>query len=202
MSEQSESFAQWLPAARAGSPDDLGRMLEACRAYLLTVARRELDPDLQGKNSASDLVQETFLDAQRDFPRFRGDSEAEWLAWLRQMLLNNIGNFTRRYRATQKRQVSGEVPLPREGSSVQAGEGLADDTPSPSEILALQERAEAVTRILAQLPEDYRQVLLLRYQEQLSFEEIAQRMSRSINAVRKLWARAVERFQQEMGSPP
>src|SRR5438105_1584310 len=117
MAEQHDSFAQWLPAARAGSPNDLGQMLEACRVYLLAVARRELAPDLQAKNSASDLVQETFLDAQRDFKRFQGNTEAELLAWLRQMLLNNIGNFTRRYRATQKRQVSGEVPLPREGSS-------------------------------------------------------------------------------------
>jgi RNA polymerase sigma-70 factor (ECF subfamily) len=202
MAERHESAMQLLPAARAGSADALGRVLEACRGYLLAVARRELDPDLQAKNSASDLVQEAFLEAQRDFAQFRGDSEAELLAWLRRLLLNNISNFTRRYRATQKRQVGGEVPLAGEGSSAQVGEGLVADTPSPSEQAMRREQAEAVEGVLAQLPEDYREVIRLRYQEQLPFEEIARRMGRSNNAVRKLWARAVERFQQEMGSPP
>jgi RNA polymerase sigma factor (sigma-70 family) len=59
------------------------------------------------------------------------------------------------------------------------------------------EQAEAVQRLLDRLPEDYRQVLRWRYQEGRSIEEIGQLMNRSANAVRKLWARAVERLQQE-----
>jgi RNA polymerase sigma-70 factor, ECF subfamily len=202
MALQNEGAGQWLPSARAGSAENLGRLLEACRGYLLAVARRELDPDLQAKNSASDLVQETFLEAQRDFARFRGDTEDELLAWLRRLLLNNISNFTRRYRSTQKRQVGDEVSLHGEDAGGQLAEGLPADTSSPSEQAMQRERAEAVGRVLALLPEDYREVIRLRYQEQLAFEQIAERMGRSNNAVRKLWARAVERFQQEMGPPP
>jgi RNA polymerase sigma-70 factor (ECF subfamily) len=55
---------------------------------------------------------------------------------------------------------------------------------------------------LDRLPEDYRQVLLLRHQEELPFEEIARVMGRSPNAVQKLWARAVERMQQELDITP
>ena len=61
------------------------------------------------REDAADLVQETFLEAQQDFGRFAGTSETELLAWLRQILLNNIGNFSRRYHNTDKRAVSREV---------------------------------------------------------------------------------------------
>jgi RNA polymerase sigma-70 factor (ECF subfamily) len=51
---------------------------------------------------------------------------------------------------------------------------------------------------MERLPEDYRQVLMMRYQDQLPFEEIAQKLGRTANAVRKLWARAVERLEVEL----
>ena len=73
-------FQLWLTAARDGCRDALGKALESCRRYLLCVARHELDLSLQAKGGASDLVQETFLEAHRDFDRFRGDSEVELLA--------------------------------------------------------------------------------------------------------------------------
>jgi len=64
------------------------------------------------------------------------------------------------------------------------------------------EQAEALRRALERLPDDYRQVVTLRYQEGRPFAEIAERMQRSENAVRKLWFRAIERLQQELGTPP
>src|SRR5436190_6551829 len=126
-----KGVAGWLPGARAGSPEALGQVLEACRGYLLVVAQRELAPDLRAKGGASDLVQETFLEAQRDFPQFHGDSEAELRAWLRRLLLNNLANFTRGYRGTGKRQVGREVALDAGDSSATPGGALAADTPSP-----------------------------------------------------------------------
>ena len=100
MAGLADEIGRWLAAARGGSTEALGQALEACRRYLLLVAQKELDPHLHAKGGASDLVQETFLEAQRDFAQFQGTNEAEWLAWLRQVLLNNLGHFTRRYRAT------------------------------------------------------------------------------------------------------
>src|SRR5215831_5082709 len=105
-----------LDAARAGSREALGRLLESCRGYLLIVANGELDADLQAKEGASDRVQGTFLEAQRDFGQFQGTNEAELLAWLRRLLLNNIANFTRRYRSTGKRSVEREVALDEGGN--------------------------------------------------------------------------------------
>jgi RNA polymerase sigma-70 factor (ECF subfamily) len=202
MGRPQTTAVEHLEAARAGSAAALGQMLQACRGYLLAIARQELAPDLQAKGGASDLVQETFLEAQRDFARFEGSTEEELLAWLRQLLLHNLANFTRRYRETEKRQIDKEVPLEGPGSSAELGEGLIADTPTPSEVAMRQEREEAVRRALGRLPEEYRQILLWRYQEQLPFEEIGRRLDRTANAARKLWARAVERMQAELETPP
>jgi RNA polymerase sigma-70 factor (ECF subfamily) len=201
MREAVSDPADGLAAARAGSQEALGEALEACRHYLLLIADRELDPELRAKGGASDLVQQTFLEAHRDFAAFQGKTEAELLAWLRQLLLHNLGHFTRRYRATAKREVTREVPLGGGSSSTPPGEELVADTSSPSGRLIEQEKAQALAQALARLPDDYRLVITLHHQEQRSFEEIAEQMQRSLPAVRKLWQRALERLQNELELP-
>ena len=202
MREAANEPADRLAAARAGSQNALGEALEACRHYLLLIADRELDPDLRAKGGASDLVQETFLDAHRDFAKFQGKSEAELLAWLRQLLLHKLSKFTRRYRATAKREVTREVALEPGSSSAPRGEELIADTSSPSARVMEQERAQALAQALERLPEDYRLIIALHHREQRSFEEIADQMQRSLAAVRKLWQRAIERLQKELELPP
>ncbi len=191
--------AQWLAAAQGGSREALGQVLQTFRAYLLLVADRELDAELRVKGGASDLVQETFLEAQRDFAQFHGSSEEELRAWLRRLLLNNVANFTRNYRQRGKRDIGRELPLEAGGSSHERGAGLAADIPSPSGQAEVQEQTQALARAMERLPPDYRRVLALRHEEQLTFEEIGRQMERTANAARMLWLRAVERLQKEMG---
>jgi RNA polymerase sigma-70 factor (ECF subfamily) len=193
---------RWLAAARAGSREALGEALQAYRTYLLLIAQQELDPELRAKGGASDLVQETFIDAQRLIGSFKGTSEGPWAAWLRELLLNNVADFVRRYRATGKRRVSREVGQPAGDSSADRGAEAASDTPTPSVTAMAAEKAAALERALGRLPEDYREVLLLRYQGDLSFEEIGRRLGRSANAARKLWLRALRKLEQELEAPP
>jgi RNA polymerase sigma-70 factor, ECF subfamily len=202
MTEPAGDVAQWLPAARAGSREALGKVLEAARQYLLSIARQEFDPDLRAKNSPSDVVQETFVEAQRDFGRFQGNTEAELLAWLRQLLLHRVGKLRRRYRDTQKRQLAREVALGGDDSSSGLAGILAAGSLSPSGQAMENEQDEALQAALGRLPEDYRRVITLRYQEQLPFEEIGRLLERSPDAARKLWARAVERLLEELDPPP
>jgi RNA polymerase sigma-70 factor (ECF subfamily) len=197
MREPAPETDKLLAAARAGSAEALGKALETCRRYLLLVAERRLDPKLRAKGGASDLVQETFLEAQRDFDAFRGTSEAELLAWLSRLLLNNVGNFARRYRGTDKRDVGREVVLQADGSSSAVAPDPAADTPSPSRQAMDNEQAAALQQALARLPDDQRQAIVMRYQEGLSFEEIGRRLNRSPDAARKLWTRAMERLRLE-----
>jgi RNA polymerase sigma-70 factor (ECF subfamily) len=198
MGQPPDEPEDWLPAARAGSREAIGQALESCRRYLLQIAREELDPALQAKGGASDLVQETFLEAQRDFSRFHGSSENELRAWLRQLLLHHLLMFARRYRSTQKRGLNREMPLDVVFGAAGNNGAPAAPQETPSLHAMAREKAESIKRALARLPDDYRQVILWRYQENRSFEEISRFLNRSPNATGKLWARALERLQSEL----
>src|SRR4051794_14143618 len=137
---------EYLAAARAGTPDALGRALESCRAYLLLVAEREMAPSLKAKGGASDIVQQTFLEAQQAFARFGGVTQDGWRAWLRRMLLNNVVNFRRHWEGAAKRRASREEPFAPGGDPAASG-------PTPSRELMAGERAAAVRAALARLPE-------------------------------------------------
>src|SRR5262249_19794292 len=162
-----------------------------CRRYLLDVARHELDVSLQAKGGASDLVQDTFLEAQRAFDRFHGNSGSELRTWLRRLLHHQATKFGRRYRMTQKRR------LAREGGGLGAAPpaggagGARAEVSSPSTHLIALEQAQRLRQALEHLPDDYRRVITLRYVEQCPFDEIGRRMQRSPNAARLLWLRAI-----------
>jgi RNA polymerase sigma-70 factor (ECF subfamily) len=186
-------LAPLLAAARGGSAEALGHLLELCRHHLLGVAKREIEPGLRAKAGASDLVQDAFVEAHRIFERFQGQTADELLAWLRAILLNKLADFSRRYRQTAKRRVGQEVVL--DGASDGA---LADPEPSPSGVASQAEQSEALRLAMDRLPEHYRQVLIWREWEDLPFGEIAQRLGRTVDATRMLWWRALERLQKEL----
>jgi RNA polymerase sigma-70 factor (ECF subfamily) len=189
-----------LAAARAGSREALGQLLSQYHCYLLQVARREMARDLQTKGGASDLVQDTFLEAQRFFDRFAGHSGVELRAWLRCLLLHRTAKVGRRFRITQKRRLAREVRLDS-SNPLAATEPLpAAAIPSPSAHLLAQERQQVVQQALDRLPDDYRRVMVLRYLREMTFEEIGREMRRSADAVRMLWARALERLKHELRS--
>lgn len=180
-----------LKQARAGSTEAMGQVLEHCRHQLLLVANRKVGDDLQAKGGGSDIVQETFLEAQRDFSSFQGQDEVELRKWLCRIMLNNFHNFARQYRKTAKRSVGQEFSLDALQRTEAAGLNLADTGPSPSNLVARSEEAEALELALRSLPEHYRQVIQWRHRDRQSFSEIAQRLNRTEAATRKLWSRAL-----------
>lgn len=202
MAQRPADVDQLLSAARAGSAEAMGQVFEVFREYLLSIANQKLDPALRAKGGASDIVQETFLEAQRDIAQFAGTTSAELKAWLVRLMVNNAMNFARTYKATDKRQVSREVGLPQNTPTGPAGGDLPGDTPTPSVEMMAEERAIALKQAIARLPEDYQRVIVLRNQDDRAFGDIAELMGRTENAVRKLWFRAVEQLQQEMDAAP
>ncbi len=185
-----------LSAARGGTTSDMGQLFEATRRYLLLVANRSLDAQLHAKIAPSDLVQETFIDAHRDFSRFNGDSEAELFAWLCHILLHKAADAGRKYRGTAKRNIAEEQPFD-EGSSKQPLQ-VAGQEPTPSAFAVSNESERRLAIALEQLPAAYRQVIELRSLERLPFAEIGRRMERSEDAVGKLWFRAIRKLREEL----
>src|SRR5262249_23617082 len=144
---------------------------------------------LREKGGASDLVQQTFLEAQTAFPRFQGGTQDELLAWMRKLLRNNLIDFTRRFRDVAKRSSEREVAIDAQETPSQSASMVAAETPSPSGHAIAHERDQALHEAIDRLPDDYRSVLRARYEQGQSFEAIAEQMGRSREAVRKLWAR-------------
>jgi RNA polymerase sigma-70 factor (ECF subfamily) len=194
---------QLLADARGGGPESLGRVLEFYRTDLALLARAQIDLGLQGRLDASDVVQETFLDACRDFQHFRGTSHREWVAWLRKILFFNLARVVQRQVGAKKRSTRREVSLDRRVSASEGSSGaipietaLVSRSSSPSGHARRRERSACLADQLARLPADYREVLVLRNLEGLPFPEVARRMDRSSGAVRILWVRAVDQLRR------
>jgi len=187
---------QLLASARGGNQEALGTLLEAYRPLLLALANQELNPGLRAKVGASDLVQDTFLEAVKDFPEFRGETPAELRHWLQQIYHHNAVDSGRRFQDAGKRHIQSERPLNNE-QRVEPAATLSVPVSPLAEILLL-EQVEALDRTLALLSEEDGDLITLRHREHLPFEEIARRLGCTEAAVRQRWLRALARWRKEL----
>jgi RNA polymerase sigma-70 factor, ECF subfamily len=171
----------------------LGRLLEQYRRYLGLLARIEIGRKLQGKLDASDVVQDAFLDAHKQFPNFRGTAEPQLVQWLREILAGTLANQIRRYFGTQARDPKLEIGIIADLDHSTAGIGMIPLDPglSPSQHFAQKEQSLLVAEAIARLSDDYQTVIILRHIEGLTFQQIAERMERTTDSVEKLWLRAI-----------
>jgi len=183
------------------SDDAFGQLLALYTNYLTVLARVEIGQRLQGKLDAVDLVQDVFLEAHRHFSVFRGTSELEFTAWLRQILAGVLANTLRRYFGTEARDPRLEKELwagINKSSCVLAGQLVAPGA-SPSNAASQREQGVLLANALVQLPDDYHEVIVLRHIEALPFAEVAKRMGRSVGSVEKLWMRSLAKLREAMG---
>jgi RNA polymerase sigma-70 factor, ECF subfamily len=195
--------ARLLDRAREGDAEAEERLLAMCRNYLAVIARQQIGSWLRPKVDASDLVQQTLLEAHRGLPRFEGRSREEWYSWLRQIMARNAVDFVRHFQGAEKRRVGREVPLaaPAGGASDAVGIDPVAPGESPSQLVMQWERELQVADALTQLAADHQQVVMLRNVEQLPFDEVARRMNRSRPAVQMLWMRAIRQLQSLCETP-
>ncbi|HVJ87776.1 MAG TPA: sigma-70 family RNA polymerase sigma factor [Caulifigura sp.] len=200
MSDPSEDslLAPLLVKARAGDTAARDELFARCRSYINLVARTQVESWMRTKVDASDLVQQTMLEAYRGFPQFDGGTEGEWLAWLRKILSHNTQDFIRRMR-TEKRGGAKEIPLQGGNDSEGLFHDPASPEESPSQMLTGREREIALAQAIERLPDDYREVILLRNLQRLPFDDVAERMGRTRGAVQMLWSRAIQKLTEEMG---
>src|SRR5262245_42311003 len=156
------------------------RPLEAYRPYLHLLARLQLDARLQGKLDPSDVVQETLLKAHQSLDQFDGDKDAECAAWLRAILTNTLTSALRRFQ-TGARNMEQERSLQAalEESSSRLEAWLAVEQSSPEEQAIRQEQLLDLAQALAQLPDDQRRAVELRYLKGRTVPEVASHMDRT-----------------------
>jgi RNA polymerase sigma-70 factor (ECF subfamily) len=193
-----------LGLARAEPGAALGQLLERYRGYLELLARVQIGRRLRGKADAADLVQETFLEAYRHFGQFYGTTGGEFASWLRHILAARLSKLVRRYLGTQGRDVRLERELTAEldRSSQALDCGLLTSSSSPSRQAARREQGVLLAEALGRLPEDYREVLILRHLVGLSFPQVARRLGRSLDSVKNLWTRGLAQLRDALGGEP
>jgi len=200
-------ISEVIASVQAGNTQSLGELLQLYRNYLSVLATTQLDKRLRRRMSTSDLVQETMLAAHRDFAQFRGASEGELLAWLRQILVHCLGHAVEKNIHAKKRDMRREVAMDQvtrnlDDSMARLSNIVADDAPTPSQVISRRELAAELSDQLAKLKPTYRDVIVYRNLQGLSFDEIAERMEIKSGAARMLWMRAIAKFKEvcDLGS--
>ena len=196
----SDPAASEPPAGSLPARDERTPWLLRYEGWLRFLARNEIDSRFAGKFDPSDAVQQTLLAAWKGWEDFRGNSEPQRLAWLRQILAHQLAHLARHYAGTQMRDVAREVSIEQSlsQSSQRLDAFLLASDPSPSQHATANEQRLLLSNVLETLPADYRQVIVLRNLEDLPHEEVAKRMNRSVGAVRMLWVRALAAMRDAM----
>ena len=173
--------------------------LERFRSYLLLLARVRLDPLVRAKVGASDVVQQTLLEAHRDVAQLRGRTVGEQAVWLRQILARNLANVVRDLRR-DRRNVGRERPLQAalDESASRLEAWLAAEQSSPSQQAERHERAVRLAEALAGLPENQREAVVLRHWHGCSLVEIGERLGCTTAAVTGLLHRGLRKLRQQL----
>jgi RNA polymerase sigma-70 factor (ECF subfamily) len=197
MSRESDTvgWVELIQAAREGDDGALNEIWRQLRLYLLIFADQRLDDGLRGKLDASDLVQQSLLEAHRDFSEFRGQSESELRSWISRLVVHNLSDAGRRFRQSRQRNVAKEVVL-----SADAELSAVKQESSASSIVRRRETDDQLMRAVAELPERSQQIVELRHRLGLSHAEIGRELGMTEAAARKLWSRIVEELQERLAS--
>ena len=167
----------------------LACLLEFYRPMLERLSQRKVTRNLYGKVSSSEVSQLAIISASQKFDEFRGDTLTQFRGWLSVILDHALTDQTRRYLASC-RDTSRETCL--------AGDIEHKSSERPSQICSTREQVLKLLRVVEELPTDLRVVVRMRYQQDLAFTDIANRLGLSAATVRRRWLLAVEYIERAM----
>src|SRR5262245_40213937 len=199
MKDESLGPDELLGQALQGDREAVGRLLEAQRAALRRLAERQLKGRVAVRVDASDVVQQTFLEAFRSFPQFAGRDARALVAWLQGILDHKIAGAIRDHTLLQKRSVVRERSLDDSGEGGAPLKGELDaGLSSPSQKVMRGEDAARLSRALTALPDDQREAVRLRHLEGWALDDIARHLGRSPAATAGLIKRGLQALRRQM----
>ncbi len=194
-----DSTLEALIAKARSDGSALGQLLSRYRPFLVAIARRQIGMRLSVRADASDVVQQTLVEAHRAFPAFEGAGEPAFSVWINRILERNVQDAIRKHVGAAKQSIDRE----------QRADALADsasfcwwepagDLSSPSQHLIKGERALRLAAILESLPELQREAVRLRHLEGWHVEQIARQLDRSLTATAGLIKRGLRTLRAKM----
>ena len=186
------SAQEWpslVDAARNGCERSLSEIISRLHGYLLLIANGQTHDQLQAKFGASDIVQNSLMDAYVGIAQFNGSTEAEMRAWLKSIVLHNLLDERRRYTETHSRNIGREQSLESAPvvSQFGADSGISS---SISQVEENQKLSQAVKR----LPLRQQKVITARHRDGHSYQQIAEHLKITEASARKIWSRALDRL--------
>jgi RNA polymerase sigma-70 factor (ECF subfamily) len=185
-----------LDRVRQGDKEAFEELFKRHRARLQQAIALRMDRRVAARADASDVLQETYLEAARRLPRYLDKPEMPFYLWLRWIAREKVITLHRRHLGADKRAIGREVPLLPLDSSVRFVSSVMGRGPTPSQQLAAAELAERLHAALEQLDQDERDLILWRHFEQLTARETAQLMQITEAAASKRYMRALERLRK------
>ena|SRR5436190_12535913 len=193
-----------LRQATAGDPQATAKLLERHRSRLRRMIGYRMDSRLVQRFDPSDVVQEAMLAASVKMPEYLQERPVSFYPWLRRIAWERLVDLQRQHLGAQRRSVAREEPPPSEFSDDSLNE-LADSiVPQPSSpltVLVREERLSHLREALLRLDEQQREVLVLRYLEGLSLQEVAEVMGTSVASTKMRHMRAIRRLRELLQSP-
>lgn len=181
-------FIERLKAGEAAAFDELVTHYSA-NIYALLLRLTE------DEEEARDLTQDTFLSALRAIKNFRGDADLK--TWLYRIAVNESRN---RFRWWKRRNKSSIISLDADSAFSQTplSETISDSAKNPEDETLQRERERALRKALSELPTNFREVIVLRDIEGLSYEEVAAALDTNVGTVKSRIARGREELRKKL----
>ena len=190
-------------SAQSGSPIDTSSpsLVAQYEPYLRMLARTRMRRAYQAKMGASDVVQQAMLQAVQAFEQFRGQTEEEFMAWLRQILARHLCHVDRDLHR-DKRDIRREHSMEQQlaASSMRIRNLLAGDGPTPSQNVLLGEHVMRLSQAIDRLPESQGEAIRLHYIEGLKLSEVAEQLGKTSGAIAGLMHRGMKTLRAQLGS--
>jgi RNA polymerase sigma-70 factor (ECF subfamily) len=206
MAKNPSEAPELLRRAAAGDAEALGRLLEGYRKRLRRMVQLRLDPRLQGRLDASDVLQEACLEATRRLAEYLADPRMPFFLWLRFLTGQKLLELRRRHLGAQARDAAREISLyqgamPEASSACLAAQLLGKMT-APLQAAIRAEMKVRLQEALNRMDALDREVLALRHFEQLDNTETAQVLGISPSGASSRYLRALKRLKDILRDVP
>ncbi len=201
-----EHTGELLAAAKAGDAAAVNSLLERHRDALRRMVDLRMDPALQRRVDASDIVQDVMVEANRRLQDYLQNPSMPFHLWLRHMAKDRIIDAHRRHRVAARRSLDREQPLVAaaylDRSTLDLAMGIEDRELTPAAAATWHELQRRFQTAIDQLDEQDREVVLMRHFEQLSNSEVAAALELSEAAAGMRYLRAMRRLRTFFGDEP